>query len=145
MNPLKWAKTTLKPFVTEDKRTTAEAAAVLRDNAPPQFFEQESTRWWVFQTLARDVNRALGIGSVRPVEIEEDGIEKASNTGYRSSPGTYTPEKLLSIDDYRDQLLRCVEDVEKFQAKGRRVLKAAIAAGHRSLRDEFPMFDTDAS
>lgn len=137
MNPFAWAKQVMKPHINEET-TTSECASILRKAGGETFWSDEGTRWAFLQMLSVKTMQALRIRSTRRREIEEpEPGERASRERL------YKPPALLDIDDYRDQLQQCVEEGEKYEAKGRRILKEAIGAGFRSLRDEFPEFDVD--
>ena len=123
MNPLKWAKERLAPF-REKPSGVEELALELERSFPEDGFSEPSVRYWFFARLARDVQRSLKIQSIRR----------------EGSPRSFTPSKLLDIDDFRDVFRQCDEEREKYQVKGRLYMKLAIERGFTQLELEFPHY-----
>lgn len=126
MKPLSWAREVAKPWRSEEM-TTSSLATKLEEAWPVGGFDDPGFRFWFFNTLARDAERSWGNPSIRQHATER----------------VYKPRQLLSVDDYRDVLNACREDIAKFDAKGRAYLRAAIEAGFVQLRFEFTEFDGD--
>jgi len=132
MNPETWARTVLEP--RKDRETDTEAdARFLEKHAPANFFDLEEVRWWCFEILARNANRAN----------EKPTVRLPDSNGKGRVARKFRPVRMFTISDYRDRFMQYRESVAADIGAAKKLMAEALAAGHRSLRNEFPEFDPD--